>query len=53
MRELSQQDAAAIVEAFEIDRLLDDAEEVELLEENNPELLTAYENLLALSLGGE
>ena len=34
--------ARLICEAHEIEQLLDSTEEVELLEENNPELLSAY-----------
>jgi hypothetical protein len=53
MRELSQEDAALIVEAHDIDKLLDNEEEVDLLEEHNPALLTAYENLIALASGSD
>lgn len=42
-------DARAIVDAHEIDRLVDNEEEWQLLEDNNPELAEAYTRLLALA----
>ncbi len=42
-------DAQMIVEAHEIDMLLDDCYEVEMLQEHNPELLGAYERLAAMA----
>lgn len=53
MRTLTQEQARIIVDAHEIDRLLADEEETDLLEENNPELLTAYEQLQGIADGSD
>lgn len=48
---LNKQQAQLLVEAHEIDSLLENEEEVELLEDNNPELLTAYRALGRMAIG--
>jgi len=51
MKALTQEQAALICDAHEIEQLLDNTEEVELLEENNPELLEAYMALHNMAIG--
>ena len=41
--------ARVLCDAHELNSLLDDEEERTLLEEQNPELLAAYETLIALA----
>ena len=40
---MNKQQAALIIEAHEIAQLFDNEEEMEMLRENNPDLLDAYE----------
>jgi len=46
---MTKEQARLIMEAHEIESTLNDEEEVDLLEENNPELLAAYEALRELA----
>ena len=48
---LTAQQAQLICDAHEVDSLLENEEEVELLEDNNPELLEAYRALSRLAIG--
>lgn len=48
---LTAEQARSIMEAHEIDALLMNEEEIDLLERNNPELLTAYQALEQISYG--
>ena len=50
---LTREQAQALCDAHDVDALLDNEEEVELLEDNNPELLAAYEALRAIAAGDE
>ena len=43
---MTKKQAAILIEAHEIDQLLENEEEVEMLEANNPELLAAYRALV-------
>lgn len=45
----SPDDARAIMEAHEIDSLLQNEEEVELLDAHNPDLLVSYRRLVAIA----
>jgi hypothetical protein len=45
----SPDDARAIIDAHEIDRIFRDDEELELMEENNPDLLESYRRLMAVA----
>ena len=47
---LTKEQAMLICDAHEIFQLLDNEEEVELLEDNNPELLQAYTELHNMAL---
>lgn len=42
----SPDDARLIIDAHEIDRIFSDEEELELIEENNPDLLESYRRLM-------
>lgn len=53
MRTLSAHEAQLIMEVHEIDRLLDNEEETDLLEQQNPELLNAYLNLQGIADGSD
>lgn len=53
MRTLTQEQARLIMDAHEIERMLDNEEEADLLEENNPELLHAYLNLQGIADGSD
>jgi len=46
---LTERQAKILCEAFEVFDMLNDDEEVEMLEENNPELLEAYQELYELA----
>lgn len=46
---LTKEQAQLLVDTHELDVLIQNEEEVELLEENNPELLEAYETLLEIA----
>lgn len=48
--QLTKQQALAIIEAHDINNVLNDEEEVELLEGQNPEMLEAYRVLKLISL---
>ena len=48
---MTPEQAQLICEIDEIEKCLDDEEEVACLEENNPELLEAYRALLAFAQG--
>lgn len=50
---LSRDEAQALCDAFEIHTFFESDEEVDLLEENNPCLLQAYETLRAIADGDE
>lgn len=50
---LTQDEAELICQAHALHHLLDDEEEVDLLEQNNPDLLTAYQALQAIALGSD
>lgn len=49
MRTLTAEQARLIMDAHEIEALLDNEEEADLLEENNPELFHAYLDLQAIA----
>ena len=51
MNTITQQQARLICEAHEVYALLDNEEEIELLENNNPELLEAYYALHRIAAG--
>ena len=53
MRTLSAEQARLIMDAHEIESLLNNEEETELLEQNNPELLDAYLNLQGIADGSD
>jgi hypothetical protein len=48
---MTKEQAALLVDAHEVDRLMDDEEEREMLRDNNPELLDAYIALLEMAKG--
>lgn len=50
---ITKEQASLICEAHEIFQLLDNEEEIELLEENNPELLEAYFALHRTAVGAD
>lgn len=50
--QFTRADAQLICEAHDIDNLLNDEEECDLLEENNPALLSAYQALHSFANGG-
>ena len=47
---LTPEQAMLICDAHELFQLMDNEEEVELLEDNNPELLEAYTELLNMAM---
>lgn len=51
--QLTRDDAQNLCDRYEIHLLLDDEDEVEELEENNPDLLRAYEVLRAIADGDD
>jgi hypothetical protein len=51
--QLTADEAQLLCDAHEIHSLLANEEETELLEANNPELLTAYEKLRAIADGDD
>lgn len=51
--QLTRDDAQILCDRYEIHLLLDDEDEVEDLEENNPDLLRAYEVLRAIADGDD
>ncbi len=51
--QLTRDDAQILCDRHEIHLLLDDEDEVEELEENNPDLLRAYEVLRAIADGDD
>jgi hypothetical protein len=51
--QLTADEAQLLCDAHEIHQLLANEEETELLEANNPELLTAYEKLRAIADGDD
>lgn len=53
MRTLTAEQARLIMDAHEIEALLDNEEEADLLEQNNPELLDAYQNLQGIADGSD
>jgi hypothetical protein len=50
---LTQEQAAMLCDAHEVYALLENEEEIELLEDNNPELLEAYYALHRLAVGSD
>ena len=52
-RFLTQEQAKLILEAYEIDCLLDNEEETDMLEQHNPDLLHAYTELQAIADGSD
>ena len=46
---MTKEQAREIIDMHEIDRLLEDEEEVECLEMNNPSILEAYRALIAFA----
>ena len=48
---LTTKQAHILVNAYQIDLLIENEEEVELLEGNNPELLEAYRALVRMAIG--
>jgi hypothetical protein len=50
---LTADEAQRLCDAHEVHSLLDNEEEVDLLERNNPQLLTAYEKLRAIADGDD
>ena len=53
MRNLTPEQARLIMDAHEIEALLDNEEETDLLEQNNPELLHAYLDLQGIADGSD
>jgi hypothetical protein len=53
MRTLTQEQARLIMEAHDIEQMLDNEEEADLLEQNNPDLLHAYLNLQGIADGSD
>lgn len=53
MRTLTPEQARLIMDAHEIEAMLDNEEEADLLEANNPELLHAYLNLQGIADGSD
>jgi hypothetical protein len=53
MRTLTQEQAQLIMDAHEIEALLNNEEETDLLEQHNPELLDAYQNLQGIADGSD
>lgn len=51
--EFTPEQARLIVDAHEVEQLLDNEEEVELLAENNPEILSAYRALVVWAHFGD
>ena len=47
--ELTKEQAMMIVEAHEVASIIEDGEERDMLRENNPDLLDAYEALLRVA----
>jgi hypothetical protein len=52
-RFLTQSQARMIMDAHEIEALLDNEEETDLLEQHNPDLLDAYLNLQGIADGSD
>jgi len=50
---LTQEEAQSICDAHEIRQFFSDEEEVDLMEQNNPGLLSAYEKLRAIADGDD
>lgn len=50
---LTAEEAQMLCDAHEIHSMLNNEEEIELLEENNPGLLAAYEKLWAIAGGDD
>ena len=48
---LTKEQAQMLCDAHEVDSLLENEEEIELLEDNNPELLAAYRALSRMAIG--
>ena len=48
---LTKEQAQMLCDAHEVDSLLENEEEIELLEDNNPELLDAYRALSRMAIG--
>jgi hypothetical protein len=53
VRTLTQEQARLIMDAHEIEALLNNEEETDLLEQHNPELLDAYLNLQGVADGSD
>lgn len=53
MRTLTQEQAQMIMDAHELEALLNNEEETDLLEQHNPELLDAYLNLQGIADGSD
>lgn len=53
MRTLTAEQARLILDAHEIESILDDEEEADLLEQHNPELYRAYLDLQAIADGSD
>lgn len=51
--QLTQEEASLIVDAHDIRQFFGDEEEVDLMEQNNPALLGAYEKLRAIADGDD
>lgn len=51
--QLTQEEAQSICDAHEIHQFFGDEEEVDLMEQNNPGLLGAYEKLRAIADGDD
>ena len=51
--QLTQEEAQLICDAHEIHQFFSDEEEVDLMEQNNPGLLSAYEKLRAIADGDD
>lgn len=51
MPKLTKDEAQALVDAHEIEQCLDNEEEADLLEQNNPQLFSAYNVVRAIANG--
>ena len=48
---LTAEQAAILVDAHEVDRILENEEQIEFFERNNPKLLEAYRALARMAIG--
>lgn len=53
LQQLTQEEAQMLCDAHEVHSMLNNEEEVDLMEDNNPALLAAYEKLRAIADGDE